>query len=78
MKIQISNIEIDSTFSDFDDVFDYGDILEVAFSNVKQQVRMEIERRVKEEFYTLPIVQEFAKKKAEELAEGLQINMEES
>lgn len=76
MKIQISNIEIDSTFSNFDDVFDYGDILEVAFSNVKQQVRIEIERHVKEEFFALPLVKKYAKKKAEELAEGLLINME--
>lgn len=72
MKIQVSNIEVDSTFSNFDDVFDYGDILQQAFSNVKQQVRMEIEKRVKEEFYTLPVVQQYAKKKAEELAKGME------
>lgn len=72
MKIQVSNIEIDSTFSDFDDVFDYGDILQQAFSNVKQQVRMEIERRVKEELFALPHVQQYAKKKAEELAKEME------
>lgn len=72
MKIQISNIEIDSTFSNFDDVFDYGDMLQEAFANVKLDVQLEIQRRVKEEFFNLPIMQEFVQKMKEELVKGME------
>lgn len=70
MKITISDIQIDTSNSDYEDCFDLSDIVYKAISDARCSVQRELEETIKREFISDDFVRDYIKRKTLEMQES--------